>query len=177
MENDDRKRAVSDKGTLRGSADMLRRLADICDRCASEGAPWAGACREAGILPAKARSVVLDVHKCMGSGARLELDGTRDPCGDFYAAKSYGIWKDACEHLEKAYIRLTKDLKLPAQQARDVLPNSTKSDIIMTATESEWQHVINLRYHGATGAPHPEMEEVMCIAYPILVEASDGRLG
>lgn len=91
--------------------------------------------------------------------------------------ESYGIWKDACEHLEKAYIRLTKDLKLPAQQARDVLPNSTKSDIITTATESEWQHVINLRYHGATGAPHPEMKEVMCIAYPILVEASDGRLG
>lgn len=86
MENDDRKRAVSDKGTLRGSADMLRRLADICDRCASEGVPWASACREAGILPAKARSVVLGVHKCMGSGARLELDGARDLCGDFYAA-------------------------------------------------------------------------------------------
>lgn len=90
--------------------------------------------------------------------------------------EAYDIWKDACEYAERAYMKLTKDLKLPAQQARDVLPHSTKADIIVTATETEWQHIINLRYHGTTGAPHPEMREVMCIAYPQLVEASEGRL-
>ena len=90
--------------------------------------------------------------------------------------EAYEIWEDACKYAEGAYMKLTKDLHLPAQQARDVLPQSTKADIIVTATESEWQHIINLRYHGTTGAPHPEMEEVMTIAYPQLVEASEGRL-
>ena len=42
--------------------------------------------------------------------------------------------------------------------------------------EKEWQHIINLRYHGTTGAPHPQMHEVMKMAYPILVSESNGRI-
>jgi hypothetical protein len=46
----------------------------------------------------------------------------------------------------------------------------------VTTTEKEWQHIINLRYHGTTGAPHPQMHEVMKMAYPILVSESNGRI-
>ena len=45
-----------------------------------------------------------------------------------------------------------------------------------TATELEWQHILNLRYHGTTEKPHPQMYEIMDIAYPQLVEASEHRL-
>ena len=31
----------------------------------------------------------------------------------------------------------------------------------MTTTEDEWQHIVNLRYLGTTGDPHPQMVELM----------------
>lgn len=85
------------------------------------------------------------------------------------------IWKTSCEYAEAAYFKLL-DVGATAQEARSVLPNSLKTELIITATEDEWQHIINLRYHGTTGKPHPQMYEVMEIAYPQLVEKSAGRL-
>lgn len=85
------------------------------------------------------------------------------------------IWKTSCEYSETAYFKLLDD-GATAQEARSVLPNSLKTELIITATEDEWQHIINLRYHGTTGKPHPQMYEVMEIAYPQLVEKSCGRL-
>ena len=43
-------------------------------------------------------------------------------------------------------------------------------------TEEEWQHIINLRYHGTTGAPHPKMLDIMTKAYPDLCSISEHRL-
>ena len=60
--------------------------------------------------------------------------------------------------------------------ARGVLPNDCKTEIVVTATEREWQHIINLRYHGTTGAPHPQIKELMSMAYPILKEQSNNRI-
>lgn len=98
----------------------------------------------------------------------------------FYAdparKEDYDDWKESCEFAEKKYMRLMARKGASAQEARDVLPNSLKTEIFVTATESEWQHIINLRYHGLTGTPHPQMKQVMDIAYPQLVEASAGRL-
>lgn len=88
---------------------------------------------------------------------------------------NYSAWKTACMASEIGYFAMINE-GATAQEARTVLPNSLKTDIWMMATESEWQHVINLRYHGTTGAPHPQMKELMTIAYPQLVEASEGRL-
>lgn len=85
------------------------------------------------------------------------------------------LWKTSCEYAETAYFKLL-DVGATAQEARSVLPNSLKTELIITATEDEWQHIINLRYHGTTGKPHPQMYEVMEIAYPQLVEKSCGRL-
>lgn len=90
-------------------------------------------------------------------------------------SEAYEIWKEGCEHDEKTYFKLI-GLGRTAQEARDNLPTSTKTDIIITTTEEEWQHIINLRYHGTTGAPHPQMKEVMSIAYPQLIAVSENRL-
>lgn len=44
------------------------------------------------------------------------------------------------------------------QQARDVLPNATKTELIMTGFASDWRFFFDLRFYGETGKPHPDME-------------------
>lgn len=47
-----------------------------------------------------------------------------------------------------------------AQQARSVLPNSLKTEIVMTCNVREWLHVFNLR---CAKAAHPQMREIMLL--------------
>lgn len=89
--------------------------------------------------------------------------------------EEYWLWQSACEFAEQRYFKLL-DLGKTPQEARTVLPNSTKTEIIVTANEVEWRHILNLRYHGTTGAPHPQMLEVMSIAHELLLKESEGRL-
>lgn len=90
-------------------------------------------------------------------------------------AIQYRIWQESCKNAEANYFALL-DNNATAQEARSVLPNSLKTEIVVTATENEWQHIINLRMKGTTGMPHPQMREVMQIAYPQLVAESNNRL-
>jgi thymidylate synthase (FAD) len=87
-----------------------------------------------------------------------------DPC--FFATGSflYESWKRSCEVAEKAYLKLLQYGATP-QEARDALPTSVKTEVVMTATIKVWRHFFNLRAVGATGKPHPQMEEV---AVPLL---------
>lgn len=94
---------------------------------------------------------------------------------DTNAIKAFHAWYDACRESEKNYFKILK-AGFIAQQARDVLPTSVKTELVITTTEAEWQHIINLRYYGTTGAPHPQIKEVMEIALPQLIEKSNNRL-
>lgn len=85
-------------------------------------------------------------------------DGITLPPEDW--AEKYGAWKRACEEGEHSYFRLL-DAKATPQQARDVLPTSTKADIVMTAPLYEWKHIFNLRACDSTGPAHPQIKEVM----------------
>ena len=58
-----------------------------------------------------------------------------------------------------------------AKQARDVLPNATKTELIMTGFASDWRHVMDLRLFGKTGAPHPDMIDLMQKAQKAMQEA------
>lgn len=91
-------------------------------------------------------------------------------------SENYNTWKKSCEFCEKSYMELINNGSTP-QEARSVLPNSLKTELIITATEEEWQHIINLRLKGTTGVPHPQMMEVMTIAGAILSKVSDKRIG
>lgn len=97
------------------------------------------------------------------------------PCYWADDSKQMKLWKIACDFAESKYFDLLISGATP-QEARSVLPNSLKTELIITATEDEWQHIINLRYHGTTGKPHPQMYEVMEIAYPKLIYNSNSRL-
>lgn len=100
-----------------------------------------------------------------------------EPCFWVDDSKSdmYKLWTDACLKAEEIYFKMLNDGASP-QEARSVLPNSLKTDIIVTAIEDEWLHILNLRYKGTTGKPHPQMVEVMTIAYNYLVTESNNRL-
>lgn len=84
-----------------------------------------------------------------------------DPLFFEEGTEAYEEWEKAMLDAERHYLRLTEDLKVPAQQARTVLPHSTKVDIAMTANLREWYHIFNLRACDATGPCHPQMTEIM----------------
>ena len=75
----------------------------------------------------------------------------------------YQEWKLACECAEERYFNLLKMGATP-QQARTVLPNSLKTEIIITANYREWRNFFKLR---TAEASHPHMREV---TIPLLKE-------
>ena len=87
----------------------------------------------------------------------------------------YKVWKIHCEDCERSYMTLIDNGAKP-EEARSVLPNSLMTEIIITANEKEWQHILNLRLHGTTGRPHPQMEEIMRMAQPLLIEETGNRI-
>lgn len=67
---------------------------------------------------------------------------------------------------ENAYLDLLKIGWTP-QQARAVLPNSLKTELVVTGFTSDWNHFFDLRARGTTGAPHPQAKE---LAEPLMKE-------
>lgn len=53
------------------------------------------------------------------------------------------------------------------QQARAILPNALKTELVMTGFVSDWNHFFDLRARGTTGAPHPQAKE---LAEPLMGE-------
>lgn len=78
----------------------------------------------------------------------------------------YNEWLSACEMAESYYLSLL-EMRATPQEARAVLPNSLKTEVVMTANLREWRHFFSLRACGSTGKPHPQMLEV---AVPLLKE-------
>jgi len=70
---------------------------------------------------------------------------------------SEDIWFKSMLSAERDYIDLLASGWSP-QQARSVLPNSTKTEIVITANVREWRHIFTLR---CSKASHPQMNEVM----------------
>lgn len=78
----------------------------------------------------------------------------------------YSYWKAGCFVAEKCYFDLLNWGCSP-QEARAVLPNSLKTEIVMTMNLREWRHFFKLRAIGTTGRPHPQMRQ---LALPLLNE-------
>ena len=64
----------------------------------------------------------------------------------------------SCEHAELAYNRMLNLGELKPQQARTVLPNALKTEIVVTADAAEWAHIRKLR---TAKSAHPDMQRVM----------------
>lgn len=63
---------------------------------------------------------------------------------------------DSCEFAENQYRDLLADGWRP-EQAREVLPNSLKTEIVVTANLREWLHIFNLR---CSVKAHPQIREL-----------------
>ena len=49
---------------------------------------------------------------------------------------------------------------LSPQEARAVLPNATKTEIVVTGFASDFRHFFDLRFFEKTGKPHPDMKQL-----------------
>lgn len=76
------------------------------------------------------------------------------------------IFETHLEACERAYFSILND-GLSPQQARAVLPNALKTEVVLTMNEWQWEHFFQLRKFGTTGKPHPDMEVVATKAYEI----------
>ena len=56
--------------------------------------------------------------------------------------------------------RKTRELGWTAQQAREILPLNTKTQVVHTAFVDDWEHYIDLRSNGVSGVPHPMAKEL-----------------
>lgn len=74
-----------------------------------------------------------------------------------YPESARQIWKDAMLSAEKAYAAALTAGDKP-EQARELLPNSLKTEIVMTANLREWRHVFNVR---CGQAAHPQIRILM----------------
>lgn len=70
---------------------------------------------------------------------------------------SFEAWRQACNSAEKYYRYLRKN-GCPPEQARTVLPNSLRTEIVVTANLREWRHIFKLR---TAKRAHPQMREIM----------------
>ena len=102
----------------------------------------------------------------IATGFRYNLDDPAD-------RKKYEIWTAAMEAAEGFYFRLMEAGARP-EEARSVLPNSLKTEIVMTMNLREWRHFLRLR---ADAAAHPQCREVAVMLlerfardYPVFFE-------
>lgn len=83
------------------------------------------------------------------------------PCYWDENCEQYMHWKKCMSSIEETYNTLIKSGATP-QEARSILPNSLKTEIVITMNLREWRHFFKLR---CAKAAHPQMREV---AYLIL---------
>lgn len=76
----------------------------------------------------------------------------------FWSEKSqeYNTWKAQMQLVEDCYLQLIQ-LGASPEQARSVLPNSLKTEIIVTMNLREWRHFFKLR---TSKHAHPQMREI-----------------
>ncbi len=73
---------------------------------------------------------------------------------DTMVLEQYFAWRECCRYTEAKYFELIERGQV-AQQARSVLPNSLKTEIVMTCNIREWRHFFKLR---CSPKAHPQMQ-------------------
>lgn len=92
-----------------------------------------------------------------------------EPEGALRVGKWYDLWVEAVDMTDNYYQQLISE-GCPPEIARGVLPQSTKSEIVVTYNLREWLHFFSLRVLGTTGKPHPQIYEV---AKPVLYKFAE----
>jgi len=80
--------------------------------------------------------------------------------------QDYELWRTSCIVCEDTYLTLIK-LGASPQEARSVLPNSLKTEIVVTGNIREWRHFFKLRLPRTA---HPQMRQVARMAFDELYD-------
>jgi len=78
-----------------------------------------------------------------------------------------GVFEGCCKAIEQVYKVMINNCHKTPQQARAVLPNALKTEIVVTADLAEWQHIFKLRCHKSA---HPDMVRVMTMLKEKFIE-------
>ena len=78
-------------------------------------------------------------------------------------------WVATCYYAEETYFAMLKEGMLP-QDARGILPLDTATKLFYTYSVKEWKHILDLRYKGTTGKPHPNAKIIATEIYNTLKE-------
>lgn len=127
------------------------------------------------ILPCWADSLALQEVK----GTVVTSDDFGKLIGEYYyhfngkEAPYFKTWEITPERNFIASLQIAEQLYLELlnqgwkpQQARAVLPNSLKTELVMTGFASDWKHFFGLRVEKlAKGKPHPQASELATPLY------------
>lgn len=89
------------------------------------------------------------------------------PCFLTGGTSGWVAWYNAMRQAESGYLTML-DLGHSPQEARSVLPNSLKTEIVVTMNIRNWRHFCEMRYLGVAGTPHPQMVQVAEMAFELL---------
>jgi len=81
-------------------------------------------------------------------------------------SEKYAVWLDTMQKIEESYILLIS-LGAKPEEARSILPNSLKTEIVVSMNLRSWRHFFELR---TSGRAHPQIRE---IAVPLLRELAE----
>lgn len=102
----------------------------------------------------------------IASGFKYDLNNEND-------RKKYDIWVNAMKNSEESYFKMI-ELGASPQEARCVLPNSLKTEIVATMNIRGWRNFFKLR---TAKAAHPQFREIACMLlqvfaknYPVFFE-------
>lgn len=95
----------------------------------------------------------------LASGFNYDLNNETDKA-------KYDVWRRSMEESEKAYFELL-ELGATPQEARSVLPNSLKTEIVITMNIRAWRNFFHLR---SDKNAHPQMREISDIALNLFKE-------
>lgn len=91
----------------------------------------------------------------------------KNGCFQFIEPSAFDEWNERTQRdyliclntCAETYNKMIESGRTP-QEARAVLPNSTKTEIVMTGNRFMWEHFLELRFLGSTGKVHPDMSVI-----------------
>lgn len=78
------------------------------------------------------------------------------PCFWDEESENYKLWLESMQFIENTYNKMIEAGAKP-EEARSILPNSLKTEIVVTMNLREWRHFFKLR---TAPAAHPQIREV-----------------
>ncbi|MBQ8941491.1 MAG: FAD-dependent thymidylate synthase [Firmicutes bacterium] len=78
------------------------------------------------------------------------------PCFWEDGSENMRLWEEAMQNIEDTYNKMIAAGAKP-EEARSILPNSLKTEIVVTMNMREWRHYFKLR---TSPAAHPQIREV-----------------